>query len=144
SNGKNVVNDWLYQLRAPGYAVVRSPRSYNSRIGVPLSVWQLNENTDLAIFEAGISQPGEMPVLQTIIQPTIGILTSIGSAHQENFSSLHEKCMEKLSLFRDCEAIIYNGTGKLPGYFKKSVTLRTNNKTEMIRLHIEGTMEAEK
>ncbi|KAA6315196.1 Alanine racemase 1, partial [termite gut metagenome] len=76
-------------------------------------VWQLNENTDLAIFEAGISQSGEMPVLQTIIKPTIGILTSIGSAHQENFSSLHEKCMEKLALFRDSEAIIYNGDNEL-------------------------------
>ncbi|KAA6349186.1 Alanine racemase 1 [termite gut metagenome] len=113
SNGKTVVKEWLYQLLAPGHTVVRSPRSYNSQIGVPLSVWQLNENTDLAIFEAGISQPDEMPVLQTIIKPTIGILTSIGSAHQENFSSLYEKCMEKLSLFRDCEAIIYNGDNEL-------------------------------
>ncbi|KAA6346246.1 Alanine racemase 1 [termite gut metagenome] len=113
SNGKTVVKEWLYQLLAPGHTVVRSPRSYNSQIGVPLSVWQLNENTDLAIFEAGISQPNEMPVLQTIIKPTIGILTSIGSAHQENFSSLHEKCMEKLALFRDSEAIIYNGDNEL-------------------------------
>ncbi|KAA6330001.1 Alanine racemase 1 [termite gut metagenome] len=113
SNGKTVVKEWLYQLLAPGHTVVRSPRSYNSQIGVPLSVWQLNENTDLAIFEAGISQSGEMPVLQTIIKPTIGILTSIGSVHQENFSSLHEKCMEKLALFRDSEAIIYNGDNEL-------------------------------
>ncbi|KAA6347687.1 Alanine racemase 1 [termite gut metagenome] len=113
SNGKTVVKEWLYQLLAPEQKIVRSPRSYNSQIGVPLSVWQLNENADLAIFEGGISKPGEMRILQSIIKPTIGILTGIGGAHQENFFSLQEKCIEKLSLFKDCEVIIYNGDNEL-------------------------------
>ncbi|MEG1686131.1 MAG: Mur ligase family protein, partial [Bacteroides sp.] len=102
SNGKTVVKEWLYQLLSPEKVITRSPRSYNSQIGVPLSVWLMNEQTELSIFEAGISEMGEMRVLQSIIQPTIGILTNIGGAHQENFFSLQEKCMEKLSLFKDC------------------------------------------
>ena len=109
SNGKTVVKEWLHQLLSPERAIIRSPRSYNSQIGVPLSVWQMNEQSELAIFEAGISEPGEMRALQNIIKPTIGILTNIGGAHQENFFSLQEKCMEKLTLFNDCEAIIYDG-----------------------------------
>jgi alanine racemase len=113
SNGKTVVKEWLHQLLAPERSIVRSPRSYNSQIGVPLSVWQLNEGTDLAIFEGGISKPGEMRILQPIIKPTIGILTGIGGAHQENFFSLQEKCMEKLSLFKDCEVIIYDGDNEM-------------------------------
>lgn len=113
SNGKTVVKEWLHQLLAPERCIVRSPRSYNSQIGVPLSVWQMNEQADLAIFEAGISKTGEMRTLQTIIKPTIGILTSIGGAHQENFFSLQEKCMEKLSLFKDCEVVIYNGDNEM-------------------------------
>ena len=94
SNGKTIVKEWLHQLLSPERAIVRSPRSYNSQIGVPLSVWQMNEQSELAIFEAGISEPGEMRTLQNIIKPTIGILTNIGGAHQENFFSLQEKCME--------------------------------------------------
>ncbi|MDR1003482.1 MAG: bifunctional UDP-N-acetylmuramoyl-tripeptide:D-alanyl-D-alanine ligase/alanine racemase, partial [Prevotellaceae bacterium] len=109
SNGKTVVKEWLHQLLSPDRIIVRSPRSYNSQIGVPLSVWQLDERTQLGIFEAGISEPGEMRSLQNIIRPTIGILTNIGGAHQENFFSLQEKCMEKLSLFKDCDVLIYNG-----------------------------------
>lgn len=109
SNGKTIVKEWLYQLLSPEQAIVRSPRSYNSQIGVPLSVWQMNEKSDLAIFEAGISEPGEMRALQNIIKPTIGILTNIGGAHQENFFSLQEKCMEKLVLFKNCDVVIYNG-----------------------------------
>ena len=109
SNGKTVVKEWLHQLLSPDRTVIRSPRSYNSQIGVPLSVWQMNEQADLAIFEAGISEPGEMRALQGIIKPTIGILTNIGGAHQENFFSLQEKCMEKLTLFKDCDVVIYNG-----------------------------------
>ena len=107
SNGKTWVKEWLYQLLMPSMKVTRSPKSYNSQIGVPLSVWLLNEQTRVALFEAGISQPGEMLALHDIIQPTIGVLTSIGSAHQENFRSLDEKCMEKLQLFRDTEVIVY-------------------------------------
>ena len=107
SNGKTMVKEWLYQLLLPSQKIVRSPRSYNSQIGVPLSVWLLNEQTEVGIFEAGISQPGEMSALRDIIQPTIGILTSLGAAHQENFRSIEEKCMEKLELMHDTEAMVY-------------------------------------
>ena len=113
SNGKTVVKEWLYQLLSPSTLVTRSPRSYNSQIGVPLSVCLLNEKTEVALLEAGISQPGEMRRLQSIIQPSIGILTNIGGAHQENFQSLQEKCMEKLLLFKDSDVIIYNGDDEL-------------------------------
>ncbi|MCD8293373.1 MAG: bifunctional UDP-N-acetylmuramoyl-tripeptide:D-alanyl-D-alanine ligase/alanine racemase, partial [Prevotellaceae bacterium] len=109
SNGKTVVKEWLYQLLAPDRVIARSPRSYNSQIGVPLSVWQMDENTQVGIFEAGISEPGEMRALEKIISPTIGILTNIGGAHQENFFSMQEKCMEKLSLFKECDVVIYDG-----------------------------------
>src|SRR6478609_7419543 len=85
SNGKTIVKEWLYQLLSPEYNIVRSPRSYNSQIGVPLSVWQMSSQHNLAIFEAGISQPNEMNKLERIIQPNIGILTNIGEAHQEGF-----------------------------------------------------------
>ncbi|WP_321424563.1 bifunctional UDP-N-acetylmuramoyl-tripeptide:D-alanyl-D-alanine ligase/alanine racemase [uncultured Bacteroides sp.] len=115
SNGKTVVKEWLHQLLSPDRVVTRSPRSYNSQIGVPLSVWQLNEQTELAVIEAGISEMGEMRALQSIIHPTIGILTNIGGAHQENFFSLQEKCMEKVSLFKDCDVVIYNGDNDLIG-----------------------------
>ena len=107
SNGKTMVKEWLYQLLLPSQKIVRSPRSYNSQIGVPLSVWLLDEQTEVGIFEAGISQPGEMYALRDIIQPTLGILTSLGSAHQENFRSLEEKCMEKLELMHGTEAMVY-------------------------------------
>ncbi len=107
SNGKTMVKEWLYQLLLPSQRVVRSPRSYNSQIGVPLSVWLLNEQARVGIFEAGISQPGEMMALHDIIQPTVGVLTCLGSAHQENFRSMEEKCLEKLELMRDTEALVY-------------------------------------
>ena len=107
SNGKTMVKEWLYQLLLPSQKIVRSPRSYNSQIGVPLSVWLLNEQTEIGIFEAGISQPGEMMALRDIIQPTIGVLTTLGAAHQENFRSMEEKCMEKLELMHDTEAMVY-------------------------------------
>ena len=107
SNGKTMVKEWLYQLLLPSQRIVRSPRSYNSQIGVPLSVWLLNEQTEIGLFEAGISQPGEMMALRDIIQPTIGVLTSLGAAHQENFRSMEEKCMEKLELMHDTEAMVY-------------------------------------
>lgn len=107
SNGKTMVKEWLYQLLLPSMKVTRSPKSYNSQIGVPLSVWLLNENTKVGLFEAGISQPGEMKALHDIIQPTIGVFTSLGTAHQENFRSLEEKCMEKLQLFHGTKAIVY-------------------------------------
>ena len=108
SNGKTMVKEWLYQLLSPQMVVTRSPRSYNSQIGVPLSVLLLNENTQVGVFEAGISQPGEMSALRDIIQPTIGVFTCLGSAHQENFPSLEAKCKEKLHLFHDTQAIVYS------------------------------------
>jgi len=108
SNGKTMVKEWLYQLLSPSLYVTRSPRSYNSQIGVPLSVWLMNEQTQVGVFEAGISQKGEMLALRDIIQPTIAVLTNIGAAHQENFSSLVEKCMEKVILFHDSQMIVYN------------------------------------
>ena len=109
SNGKTVVKEWLHQLLSPERVITRSPRSYNSQIGVPLSVWRMDEQTQLGIFEAGISEPGEMRALQNIIKPTIGVLTNIGGAHQENFFSLQEKCMEKLTFFNECDVLIYDG-----------------------------------
>ncbi len=107
SNGKTIVKEWLYQILSPSTVVTRSPKSYNSQIGVPLSVWLLNSRTQLGIFEAGISQPGEMDSLRSIIQPTVCVLTNIGSAHQENFTTLEEKCREKLLLLRDSTAVVY-------------------------------------
>lgn len=113
SNGKTVVKEWLCQLLSGKYKVTRSPRSYNSQIGVPLSTWLIGEHTDVALIEAGISEMGEMEKLQHIISPTIGVLTNIGGAHQENFYSLQEKCLEKLQLFKGCDVIIYNGDNEL-------------------------------
>lgn len=106
SNGKTIVKEWLNQLLANRYHIIRSPRSYNSQIGVPLSVWEMEEKHQLAIFEAGISQKGEMDVLANIIQPTIGILTSMGTAHQEGFENETEKRNEKWKLFQKAQVII--------------------------------------
>lgn len=106
SNGKTIVKEWLYQLLAADKVVTRSPRSYNSQIGVPLSVWLLDSNSEVGLFEAGISQPGEMEALRNIIQPTIGVFTFLGDAHQENFPSLQQKCTEKMQLFKDADRII--------------------------------------
>lgn len=108
SNGKTMVKEWLYQLLSPSMTVTRSPRSYNSQIGVPLSVWLLNERTQVALLEAGISEVGEMDALQDIIQPTIGVLTSLGAPHQENFRTMEEKCVEKLQLFKNARFVAYN------------------------------------
>ncbi len=108
SNGKTIVKEWLYQILEKDYNIVRSPRSYNSQIGVPLSVWQLDDDSQLGIFEAGISQPEEMGKLEPVIRPTIGVLTKIGEAHQENFVSLQQKIMEKLELFVNCDVFIFD------------------------------------
>jgi alanine racemase len=110
SNGKTVVKEWLYQLLKDDYRITRSPKSYNSQIGVPLSVWQLNEQTELAIFEAGISEVGEMARLQPMIRPTIGVITYIGAEHGENFPSLEAKRAEKMRLFTGCDTIIEDPT----------------------------------
>ena len=113
SNGKTSVKEWLHQLLQDDYNIVRSPRSYNSQTGVPLSVWQLNEKTELALFEAGISRTDEMHRLEEIIHPTIGLITNIGDAHQEGFASIQQKCMEKLTLLQGCECIIYDGDNEI-------------------------------
>ena len=107
SNGKTIVKEWLYQLLHENFNIVRSPKSYNSQIGVPLSVWEMNNQHNLGIFEAGISQAGEMDKLTEIIQPTIGILTNIGEAHSEGFESIDQKVEEKIKLFTNAGLVIY-------------------------------------
>lgn len=109
SRGKTTVKEWLYNLLNPDFNIVRSPRSFNSQIGVPLSIWEMDDSTDLAIFEAGISQPDEMSALEQMIAPEIGIITNIGNEHNDGFKSLKEKCDEKVTLFRNCDCVIYNG-----------------------------------
>ncbi|MBX3239722.1 MAG: bifunctional UDP-N-acetylmuramoyl-tripeptide:D-alanyl-D-alanine ligase/alanine racemase [Chitinophagaceae bacterium] len=113
SNGKTIVKEWLYQLLQKGFNIVRSPKSYNSQVGVPLSVWQMNETHNLAIFEAGISRHGEMKKLQQVIRPTIGIFTHLGEAHSENFSNREEKAAEKIKLFAGASWVIANGDDEI-------------------------------
>ncbi|HEX4956559.1 MAG TPA: bifunctional UDP-N-acetylmuramoyl-tripeptide:D-alanyl-D-alanine ligase/alanine racemase [Lacibacter sp.] len=108
SNGKTIVKEWLYQLLSDAFHIVRSPKSYNSQIGVPLSVWQLQPHHTLGIFEAGISQKGEMEQLQQIIQPTIGVFTNLGNAHDEGFTNAEEKFREKMLLFPIVNSLIYS------------------------------------
>lgn len=112
SNGKTIVKEWLYQLLQNDYTIVRSPRSYNSQIGVPLSVWEMKPENTLAIFEAGISEPGEMDSLEQIIRPTIGVFTNIGEAHKENFENEQRKIEEKIKLFGHSEVIVNNRDNK--------------------------------
>ena len=107
SNGKTIVKEWLNFVLSPDFNVIRSPKSYNSQVGVPLSIVAINEKHNLGIFEAGISTTNEMQKLAEIIKPTIGILTNIGSAHNEGFSSLEEKIVEKLKLFESADVLIY-------------------------------------
>ncbi len=112
SNGKTIVKDWLVQLLGSDKRLCVSPKSYNSQIGVPLSVWQLSADDQMAIFEAGISESGEMSRLQSVIQPSIGIFTTIGSAHDENFLTRGQKIAEKLQLFTHCDVLIYSSDEK--------------------------------
>ena len=107
SRGKTAVKEWLYQLLKDDYRIVRSPRSYNSQIGVPLSLWDIDNNTDLAIIEAGISRVGEMDNLQAMIRPTIGIITNLGSEHNDGFSSMEQKAQEKAKILFNCEGIVF-------------------------------------
>ncbi len=107
SNGKTIVKEWLHQLLYEDKKIVRNPKSYNSQVGVPLSVWLIEPHHELGIFEAGISKPGEMEKLQQILHPQIGILTNIGSAHDEGFDTTGQKIHEKLCLFRSCRVLIY-------------------------------------
>ncbi len=115
SNGKTTVKEWLYQLLHTSFNIVRSPRSFNSQVGVPLSVWKMDNSYDLAIFEAGISTTHEMEQLATIIKPTIGVLTHMGPAHAEGFNSMSEKIKEKLQLFELTNTFIY-GKDQIQGY----------------------------
>ena len=107
SNGKTIVKDWIVQLLSSDHNIVASPKSYNSQIGVPLSVWNMSEDNDFAVFEAGISEAGEMEPLRTVIRPTIGVFTNIGQAHDENFLTRYQKIAEKLQLFTHCDVLIY-------------------------------------
>lgn len=107
SNGKTIVKEWIHHVLEDQYNIVRSPKSYNSQVGVPLSVWSMSNEYNLAVFEAGISQPHEMYRLENIIRPDIGIFTNIGEAHQENFQDLKQKIDEKLQLFEESEVLIY-------------------------------------
>lgn len=146
SNGKTVVKEWLYQLLKDDYRITRSPKSYNSQIGVPLSVWQMNEQTQLAIFEAGISEPGEMERLERIIRPTIGVVTYIGAEHGENFPSLEAKRAEKMKLFVHCPVVIEDPTHqnvrtcaavmRALGYDEETITHRILHQTHETVLQI--------
>ena len=146
SNGKTVVKEWLYQLLKDDYRITRSPKSYNSQIGVPLSVWQLSAETELAIFEAGISEMGEMARLQPIIQPTIGVITYIGTEHSENFPSLEAKRAEKMLLFADCPTLIEDPTHqnirtcaavmRALGYDEETITQRILHQTHETILEV--------
>lgn len=109
SNGKTIVKEWLFQILQSQYNIVRSPRSFNSQVGVPLSVWQLTPANTLGIFEAGISTPGEMKQLQKVIQPEIGVFINLREAHHEHFESYAQKALEKIKLFTGCKTLVYSG-----------------------------------
>ncbi len=121
SNGKTIVKEWLNFLLSPNYNIIKSPKSYNSQVGVPLSVLGINEYHNLGIFEAGISTTNEMCKLEPIIQPTIGILTNIGSAHDEGFSSMGEKIKEKLKLFANVSVLIYNKNKTIDAFINPKI-----------------------
>ncbi|OWP83482.1 bifunctional UDP-N-acetylmuramoyl-tripeptide:D-alanyl-D-alanine ligase/alanine racemase [Flavobacterium davisii] len=121
SNGKTIVKEWLNFLLSPDYTIIRSPKSYNSQVGVPLSVIGINEMHNLGIFEAGISTVNEMQNLQKIIQPTIGILTNIGSAHDEGFVDLSQKIKEKIKLFEGVQILILNKNKTIESFLDKSI-----------------------
>ncbi|HEX2394848.1 MAG TPA: bifunctional UDP-N-acetylmuramoyl-tripeptide:D-alanyl-D-alanine ligase/alanine racemase [Bacteroidales bacterium] len=128
SNGKTIVKEWLYHCLSDQYIITRSPKSYNSQVGVPLSLWLLDKETGLGIIEAGISQPGEMEKLSAMVKPDIGIFTNIGEAHQENFRDIQQKVNEKLKLFGNCHTIVYCSDHKdISGAIQKDNHLRKKN-----------------
>lgn len=129
SNGKTIVKEWLASLLSQSHQVVKSPKSYNSQVGVPLSVWQMSENDNLGIFEAGISKPEEMDNLERIIKPTIGIFTNIGEAHNEGFNSKIQKAEEKALLFRGCQKVIYSKSEKI---IEDALLKYVDDKTKLI------------
>ncbi len=112
SNGKTIVKEWIYQLLAPSFDIHRSPKSFNSQVGVPLSVLMLEDHHQIGLFEAGISLPGEMERLERIISPDVGVFTNLGTAHQENFESLEEKLKEKLFLVQTLQQNHIQGGSK--------------------------------
>lgn len=140
SNGKTIVKEWLYQLLQYDYNIIRSPKSYNSQIGVPLSVWQINNHYNLAIFEAGISLPGEMEKLEKIIAPGIGIITNIGDAHSEGFTSLSQKIQEKLKLFVHSKLLIY---GSINTKLDKEVVEFKKNSATGLKLFTWGNRQTD-
>lgn len=121
SNGKTIVKEWLNFLLSPDYSIVRSPKSFNSQVGVPLSIFGINEKHNLGLFEAGISQRNEMSVLEKIIQPTIGIFTHLGEAHSEGFTTIEEKVKEKTALFQNCKIVILEKND----FIEKHITVPT-------------------
>ena len=121
SNGKTIVKEWLNFLLSPDYTVVRSPKSYNSQVGVPLSIFGINENHNLGIFEAGISEKGEMQHLASIIQPTIGVFTHLGNAHEEGFESKEAKIIEKTLLFKSCKVVILEKNEKIEKHLTSKI-----------------------
>ena len=125
SNGKTIIKEWLNFLLSPDYNIIRSPKSYNSQVGVPLSVLGINEKHNLGIFEAGISTVNEMENLQKIIQPTIGILSNIGSAHDEGFHDAGEKIKEKLKLFSSVEVLIMNKNRTIEAFLNTKINTFT-------------------
>lgn len=125
SNGKTIVKEWLSQLLSADYTIVKNPGSYNSQIGVPLSVWQMQPFHQLGIFEAGISQPHEMENLAEVIRPSMGVFTNIGSAHDEGFTSVDEKIHEKLKLFKNVEILIYRSDHAAIAQAVKSLPIKT-------------------
>lgn len=149
SNGKTIIKEWLYQLLHQDFNIARSPKSYNSQIGVPLSIWQIDEQHELGIFEAGISQPGEMEMLEKIIQPTMGVLTNIGEAHDEGFANTTQKLSEKLKLFTHCQVLIgrekdFSGHKELIASFEAKPELLTwgsSPNNELVVKHIDKKEE---
>ena len=121
SNGKTIIKEWLNFLLSPDYNIIRSPKSYNSQIGVPLSVLGINDKNNLGIFEAGISTINEMDNLQRIIQPTIGVLSNIGSAHDEGFQDVGQKIKEKLKLFNDVSVLILNKNKTIEAFLNPKI-----------------------
>lgn len=136
SNGKTTIKEWLGQLLSVQFKVVKNPKSYNSQIGVPLSLWNIKKEHEIGIFEAGISKPGEMPKLEKMLQPNWGILTNIGEAHGQNFSSENEKLREKLSLFAHAKSIIFRDKNGLKNQVKAYLN-EINPKIEYIHWNTE-------
>jgi alanine racemase len=137
SNGKTIVKEWLYALLKNNFNICRSPKSYNSQIGVPLSVWNLNSEHTVGIFEAGISTGKEMPKLEKIIKPNIGVFTNLGDAHAEGFSGTKQKIAEKFSLFDNCTVIVVNGLNakQIPSKYKnKKIILVGKTKDSSIQI----------